>query len=199
MTSTTSKPTKSIPVRPPDDRQQVVGRQPARLGRAGPRRECRVDDVDVVADERGRVADALADPGRRRLEPDVEHLLGRDVVEPQLVAQPRPVAGVVDRAAEPDLDRVRRRRPGPPRSRGASTSRGCTSPRSSCPRRRCANRSRSPRPVRATASPEGAAACTRDRHRSAAGPRPPRRSVPRPPRSPRSCARCSPGTIATSP
>ena len=127
---------------PADDRQHVPRRRPAGLGRAGSGRVGRVDDVDVEADERGPVADPVADRRGDGGRPEPEDVLGREVLEPELRPEPRPVARCrrATRAAPPRSSGRRRR--APPRSPAASTSRGCTSRRSTCPRRRCASRSR---------------------------------------------------------
>ena len=107
MTSTTSKPTKSMPVRPRRIASRSRADGPPASGVPVPGRVGRIDDVDVEADERRPVADPLADrcgdrrPGRARKTSSVVRYSS-----PSSVRRPVQSPRVVERAAQPDLDRV---------------------------------------------------------------------------------------------
>ena len=107
MTSTTSKPTKSIPVRLRTIGEHVVGRRPARFGRPGPRRERSGRRTSMSKRQPGRpVADAFPDPRGAACGADAQEILGGQVVEPELGSQDGPVGPGRRGSAQADLDRV---------------------------------------------------------------------------------------------
>ena len=85
-----------------EDRLRLPRRQSADLRRAGARRKCRIERVDVEAEIAGRVADDRANTLRNRLRAVLMDLLGGDNGD---AVRDRPVEHVaLNRRADPDLD-----------------------------------------------------------------------------------------------